>query len=472
MVDTINSQMKKIKKNGYGKQMNQKKKKIEELKNLIANTAKQHDLKKQSERLIKKQSVEHDNFRYNSQEQELITTTREETYSHHIPQIAIHELFDGYYFDDLENHVYITEETFPVDYKHGHLTLKHALEVTPESLCLIGDSPDLRSFNSRQVLFLDTETTGLSLTAGNYIFLLGCGFFHDDEFLVRQYFMTHYEAEDTMLKAMEIDFEPFSSIVTFNGSLFDVPLLKTRFLMNGRPFQLGSLPHCDLLKCARRLWRRRLRWCNLSNLETQLLGIERFNDVPGSIIPSLYRQFIREQNGAIMKQVFYHNKIDILSMVTLLGLVHQTVTNHNIIKTLPAEDHFSLGRVMQHRGFNKQAISHYQLAYSKAETVELKLLILSNLGNLKKQLGALEEAVEYWQEILDHLDHNDLLTLENLAKYYEHHRKDYKQAIRYCHTALDSLSSIQNDYDEIVINRKAAWEHRLKRLTKKLLRSD
>ena len=47
-----------------------------------------------------------------------------------------------------------------------------------------------------QVLFLDTETTGLSGGAGTVAFEIGIGYFESDKMIIRQYIMRDYSEED------------------------------------------------------------------------------------------------------------------------------------------------------------------------------------------------------------------------------------------------------------------------------------
>ena len=48
------------------------------------------------------------------------------------------------------------------------------------------------------------------------------------------------------------------------------------------------MPHVDLLYWARRIWSRRLRQCNLSTLESRILGLTRVGDLHGREAPGRY----------------------------------------------------------------------------------------------------------------------------------------------------------------------------------------
>ena len=83
-----------------------------------------------------------------------------------------------------------------------------------------GDSWDIR-----RVLFLDTETTGLSGGAGTVAFEIGVGFIDDRGMVIRQYVMRDYSEEAAMLTEIAALLRQADTVVSFNGKTFDLPLL-------------------------------------------------------------------------------------------------------------------------------------------------------------------------------------------------------------------------------------------------------
>ena len=80
-----------------------------------------------------------------------------------------------------------------------------------------------------RILYLDTETTGLSGGAGTVAFLTGLGYLTDDGFLVHQYLMRDYPEERFLLENVRAMLPQFDVLCTFNGKSFDLPLLQSRF---------------------------------------------------------------------------------------------------------------------------------------------------------------------------------------------------------------------------------------------------
>jgi len=349
------------------------------------------------------------------------------------------------------------------------MALNDAFCISADDLIKITGNTSFEHFDLRQTVFLDTETTGLSFSSGTYVFLVGVGFFSADEFIVRQYFMQHYDQEESLVLILEQDLAGFDYLVTFNGTHFDLPLLKMRFLMQGRDFTLHLKPHCDLLLYARKLWKKRLRWCNLGNLERQLLGIDRVDDVPGGQIPELYTTFIRENDGQVLERVFYHNKIDILSLVTLLTLTCQTLNFQKYGRQLSATELYSIALLEISRDKTDLAVPLLKLALENSDTPDLSADILYTLASMFKRRADFDQACACWNDMIDRTGTTDLRPHLELAKYWEHVRKIYQKALDHCHAALDILDqppyrSFPEKRDQLTTQ----WVHRLERLNKKI----
>jgi len=181
-------------------------------------------------------------------------------------------------------------------------------------------------FNLSDILFIDTETTGLSGGAGTYIFLCSLGYFNNDNFIIEQYFMEDYEHENFMLNNIKNKLNSAQVFVSFNGKSFDIPLLQSRFICNRIKVNL-EIPHIDLLYTSRSLWKRQLPNCQLNTVEQHILGIHRKNDVKSNDIPQIYFNYIRGVNQKMMLRVFNHNAQDIISLPILL-----IYTNHILNK--------------------------------------------------------------------------------------------------------------------------------------------
>ena len=130
-----------------------------------------------------------------------------------------------------------------------------------------GPFPSLAGFFSRarppwpdprHILFLDVESTGLAGGTGTLPFLVGVAWWQEGTFRDRQYFMAGPQQEAAVLKDLTRLAGKFRVVVTYNGSSFDLPLLRTRYVLNRQRSVLDGLQNWDLLIPARRLWDLRL----------------------------------------------------------------------------------------------------------------------------------------------------------------------------------------------------------------------
>jgi len=190
--------------------------------------------------------------------------------------------------------------------------------LVPRLLPLSAGAPAETVHAARERLaFIDTETTGLSTGAGTYVFAFGAGRFTGKGFAVRQLFLEDYPGEPDFLAAVAESLEGTDRLVHYNGKAFDVPLLRTRFLMNGRRFP--ELAQTDLLHAARRLWARPLGGASLREIEEGALAFRRKDDVPGSEAPERYLRFLAARDAEEIMPVLDHHLTDIATLPRLMA---------------------------------------------------------------------------------------------------------------------------------------------------------
>ncbi len=356
---------------------------------------------------------------------------------------------------------YLRELTFPLDHRHGGSKLSGILSCCGPELALPARDSKLNSFNPQNSLFLDIETTGLSGGTGTWAFLIGLGWLTGDHFLLRQYFLRRPAEERAVLSHFAEAAAGFPTMVTFNGKLFDLPLIQTRQMLAGfrhtEPTQ-----HLDLLQCARILWKKRLPSRSLHSLEEALLGLHRSDDIPGAEIPAVYFDYLRRGKTANLKKVFQHNVLDILSMVTLLERVSRLAAGQRIEH--PGEA-LALGQLCLHSGRTEEGLSYLREAsYSSltplAEEAALELSLYF------KRQGNWAEAVSIWQESVKKNSANPAAYIE-LAKYFEHRCGEYQSALELTKQALALIAYDRNISLGSEFN-PDALQHRINRLSRRL----
>jgi len=356
-------------------------------------------------------------------------------------EVKIEEVLSGKFISTPFGESFVRENYFPQGYRCGEVELFQILQSSAKTISSLARDDRLKEIDINKTLFLDTETTGLAGGAGTYIFLVGVGYFEGDQFCVRQYFMRDFNEERALLSAVNELLSNFKVIVSYNGKTFDFPLIQSRFIMSGMKLNLEDPGHFDLLYPARRLWKRRLENCSLSTVERDILGVIRENDVPGYLVPEIYFRYLKTKDARALKQVFEHNLQDILSLVALVSrmcfLVEDPLNN-----TEYGMDIFSIGKMFDEEKRYEQSTSYYTeaLKHNLAEEEVLEILRLSSFAY--KRQGKWEEAEKIWKEIIERSRKFIYYPYEELAKYYEHHLKDYQKAETIVEEALKVKENI------------------------------
>lgn len=367
-----------------------------------------------------------------------------------------------------EGACFVLDKVYPVITRHGTGRLDELLGLSPATAAVFCRDERLHELDFCDFLFLDTETTGLA-GAGTIAFMVGVAFYEcnaagDVEALVvRQYFLRDHGDEPAMLLLLEELLAQKAGLITFNGRSFDLPLLDNRYLMNRMPSPLFDLPHIDLLPPSRRLWRHRLGSCALGALEPSLLGLQRSGeDVPGWLIPSLYYNYLQSGDARELLRVFYHNRMDMLSMVTLASRVVRQFA------AADAGDHpidlYSLGRWLADLNRLADAERVLRLATTGDLPLELFHRALFQLAGLLKQNGRRDEAVQVWQQIAA-TSFDSVEAHVELAKHYEWHSRDVTRAIEWTQQALALVASWGRSQPAVPVRDELL--HRLARLQRK-----
>jgi uncharacterized protein YprB with RNaseH-like and TPR domain len=322
---------------------------------------------------------------------------------------------------------FVAETLYPADHVHGEFSLYRggALGIVAEW----ATEPCLASPAPTSLAFLDTETTGLGRGPGTYAFLVGVGRWREDTFELAQFFLSDPANESAFLEALTEYLAPCQALVTFNGKGFDVPLLNTRYITNTRPSPLPALAHLDLLPLARRLWRDRLPSRALGSLEQYILGVTRSQeDVPGWMIPQLYFDYMRNGDARPLKNVFYHNAVDVLSMAALLQCVMCMLENPRESADQEPLDLLGIGRLYESLGHVDTAIELYRRALAGALPRDLASQIKERLSLIHKRRENWLAAIALWQEAAAE---GEVYACVELAKYWEHRRHDFAEAQRW-----------------------------------------
>ena len=312
-----------------------------------------------------------------------------------------------------------------------------------------------------RILFLDTETTGLSGGSGTVAFEIGLGMLGREGLAITQHVMRDYPEERYMLEKVDQALRECDVICTFNGRTFDLPLLRTRFIMNRLNPSALDRPHIDLLPIARRVYKLRLSSCRLSRLETEVLGLPRENDLPGSEAPERFFRFLKTGAFALLEDVLTHNEQDVASMLLLLSHLCMTYTQPEQISF--SEDLFSVGSALEKEHHAPESRRFFRLVPSGRMHADSQLRLAAS----HRREGSRDRAKAIYQGMIERRE-GGVEPYIALAKHYEHVEKDLDKALDMTRRALllvaepslmdtptvqETRNALQYRYDRLIARR-------------------
>jgi uncharacterized protein YprB with RNaseH-like and TPR domain len=275
------------------------------------------------------------------------------------------------------------------------------------------------------LLILDLETTGLRRGGGMIAFMLGIGYYENDNYIVEQYFLPEPDAEINAFDLILPHLEKKAVLVTFNGKTFDLPVLESRFLHNQLWIDLRSKSHIDLLHLARRLWKRKVPSCALETLEYYILGHIRDKelDIEGSIIPQTYFQFLINGDPELLKRIFIHNQTDVLHTAALFAMICEQIDFPLPVDRDIRIDYHAVGKLYQSQGRKDEA---RQILTALADENYITPELVYDLGILHKKDKNWNEAEQFFRQGTDLVHHPSML---ELCLILEQKNKDFESAL-------------------------------------------
>jgi uncharacterized protein len=355
---------------------------------------------------------------------------------------------------------YHTEVAYPEDHFHGKVRLGRF------SSADLGYLMQLMREKGRvpprdRIVFLDTETTGIQGGTGMCPFLVGIGYFAEDDFHMAQYFIRDFDEEPSMLLALIEDLQHFDLAITYNGLAFDIPLLDTRFTLARLDNPLQSMSHFDLLFTARKLWRNGHGSCRLVALEREMLSFMRGPDIPGAMIPRAYFDYL-QRRPAPLECVFTHNVHDVVSLGALTVHACDRVTLEPAAFD-DALDLYSLARVIENSPEWCRSLRLYEMALAGGLPEPIRQKALENLAVGYRRAGEHDASRDICEDLM-RLPEFSMVGYEGAAIYHERVTRDFEAALRVLEEALARVKSqrwkalLQSRWDRL--QQKTLFSHK------------
>lgn len=348
------------------------------------------------------------------------------------------------------------EEVLPLDHVHGTQVLADLRSSSPEALALLGGDPELAQRSVSDLLFLDIETTGLG-GSGAMVFLVTTGQLIADGFRIRQYLAPSPAEEGSLLTELAADsgvHETRPVLATYNGRVFDAPMLDQRATMHRMRGGYEALTQLDVLSPMRHGFRATLPSCRLSAVEYDLLKVTRPPDeVGGGDIPGWYFRFVRGGDHRYLEPLITHNAIDVISLAALTARLAAVLDG---AVSASGIEHLAAGRLWLRAGESDRAERHLNAALDVLDDGWASQQALLVLATLHKRAGQRELAAPLWERAAEQPQGPVYPALLELAKYHEHAARDYAAALAVVERAIAS------------VGRDAALMHRRARLLRRL----
>ncbi len=330
---------------------------------------------------------------------------------------------------------YVIENKYLYNHIHGGCEIGDAVNIAGDILTAVGGS-DCTGLEAERLLYIDTETTGLSGGVGTVAFLVGTGFYENNSFVIRQYFIRDYDEEGAMLAELKEQLSCASGLVTFNGKAFDMNLLQSRFISNRQRPSFTDIPNIDLLYASRRVWGMKLESCRLSSLEENVLGLIRHDDIPGALIPSVFFEYLDDRDASEIVRVIRHNELDILSMVSLLNRL-RTMLESPLAETDGSFELLGVGRIFEANGKTENMVKCLE-ACTGSERFDIRIQAIKRLSGVYKRAGHYDRAMTHWNALELENPEFEMFHLIEMAKYFEHRKKDPAKALQLVEKAFQS----------------------------------
>jgi uncharacterized protein YprB with RNaseH-like and TPR domain len=317
--------------------------------------------------------------------------------------------------------LHVRTQRLSAAHRTGRASLSCALDADFQLLALLSLDPALASCDSRGALYLDTETTGLAGGAGTVAFLVGLAWWDSGTLVLEQILVRALGEEAPMLARIAERIAAASALVTFNGKSFDLPLLRTRFVL-ARMEMPPSPPHLDLLHVARRVHGKRIRQgCRLVALERDVLGFERHDDVESGDVSACYLHFLRTGEARALLGVIEHNAWDVVAMAALVGLYGEPLSGG-----LAADDLAGIACTLRRAGALEHALAAAEAAVERGGATPGPLRARAHIA---KARGDRARALADFEQLACAVD--DAAVRLELAKLYEHWVKSPARALEW-----------------------------------------
>lgn len=182
------------------------------------------------------------------------------------------------------------------------------------------DDAHIRRYFEESAAFFDIETTGLSARAA-FVYLIGMALRIGNTVHVYQFLAQSRADEADIIKCFYQKICQASTIITFNGSGFDLPFLKKREQELHIENDWSRFSYLDLYKTASKLARLLGLPDKKQKTVERFLGIQREDLYSGGELISVFLSYEKQKSDDLEQLLLLHNYEDVTGMARLLPLL-------------------------------------------------------------------------------------------------------------------------------------------------------
>ncbi|TCK97998.1 hypothetical protein EDC19_0404 [Natranaerovirga hydrolytica] len=173
-------------------------------------------------------------------------------------------------------------------------------------------------------VIVDIETTGFSRSK-NQIYLIGCVYFKENKWQLKQWLCQTLEDELMILKGFIAFMSPYDKVIHFNGNHFDMPFIQERCAVYHLPFNLDNHTSYDLYLSIKK-YKSHLKLDNLKQKTLErFLGIHREDLYSGGDLIGIFYHYVKDQDCNKKELLLLHNKDDLVGLLSLLPLLRYEI---------------------------------------------------------------------------------------------------------------------------------------------------
>ncbi|MCR4788357.1 MAG: ribonuclease H-like domain-containing protein [Lachnospiraceae bacterium] len=190
-----------------------------------------------------------------------------------------------------------------------------------------------RIFPLEDTLFIDIETTGF-LSSSSFIYLIGCAFYYNDNWIIKQFFAQDPEDERAVLEEFFEFAKSFSFLVHYNGNSFDIPFINNRAKKHDLNNTIEGMDGLDIYRRIN-TYRNLLKLpdCKLKTIE-MFLDIDRDDEYSGGELIEVYKDYLKSHDFTSYQTLLLHNSDDIRGMLEILPILsYYDLFNNEITAT-------------------------------------------------------------------------------------------------------------------------------------------